>query len=106
LHKERILPGSLVTMARTCGKAKCKCQKGAKHVSLYLAVRVGESRKMIYVPRELEQAARAWVAAYQRARRLTDQVAQASLKRFLQAKQAIQDARPGPDRSAAEARPS
>jgi hypothetical protein len=35
-----LLRGSLVSMARTCGKAGCHCQQGKKHVSLYLAVRV------------------------------------------------------------------
>ena len=52
-----IARASLVTMARSCGKKGCRCARGEKHVSLYLAARVGKTRKMLYVPPELEEAA-------------------------------------------------
>jgi len=82
-HDQTLLAGSLVSMARTCGKPKCKCRHGHKHVSLYLAIRQGQQRKMIYVPPSLAPAVRAAVEAYQHAQRLTAQVSQACLGRFL-----------------------
>lgn len=77
---------SLVTMARRCGKPGCKCVQGEKHVSLYLAARVGKTRKMLYVPPELEAAARRWVENGKAAQGLLDQMSQAQLERFMQSK--------------------
>ena len=55
-----LLRGSLVRMRRTCGKKGCPCQQGEKHASLYLAVRSGGRRAMIYVPPALEETARVY----------------------------------------------
>jgi hypothetical protein len=74
---------SLVSMARACGKKNCKCAKGQKHVSLYLSTRVGKSRKMIYVPTELERHARVLVENFRAVEELIEEMSQASLKRFL-----------------------
>ena len=78
---------SLVSMARRCGKKNCKCAKGQKHVSLYLSTRVGKSRKMIYVPTELEGQARALVENFRSVEELIEKMSQASLKRFLEKKE-------------------
>ncbi len=77
---------SLVPMARTCGKRNCKCAKGEKHVSLYLSTRVGKSRKMIYVPAELEPEARTLVENFRAVEELIEEMSQASLTRFLEIK--------------------
>ena len=74
---------SLVTMARVCGKKNCRCVQGEKHVSLYLAARVGKTRKMLYVPPELEEVARRLVENSQAVQRLLDEMSQAQLERFL-----------------------
>jgi len=76
----------LVTMARSCGKKGCRCAQGQKHVSLYLAARVGKARKMLYVPRELEDAARALVENTRKVDALMEEMSQASLERFAQQK--------------------
>ena len=86
LHDQALLAGSLVTMARTCGKPKCKCRRGHPHVSLYLSIRAGPQRKMLYVPPSLESSVRAAIQTYQQAQRLTARVSQACLERFLAAK--------------------
>lgn len=101
LHDRMLLKGSLVTMARTCGKPNCKCQKGEKHVSLYLSIRVGEKRKMMYVPPRLEQTLRSWVEAKREVEELVGRISQACLERFLKAKQKELGRRPkkgGPPR--------
>ena len=77
---------SLVSMARKCGKKNCKCEKGEKHVSLYLSTRVGKARKMIYVPPRLEAQARALVENFRAVEEFIETISQASLKRFLEQK--------------------
>jgi hypothetical protein len=87
LHDRRFLCGSLVTMARTCGNPGCKCMRGQKHVSLYLSIKDGQKRRMIYVPPRWEQTIRAWVEVYQQIKQLTHDVSQQCLQRFLADKQ-------------------
>lgn len=77
---------SLVSMARTCGNKGCKCAKGEKHVSLYLATRVGKTRKMLYVPPELEDMARTLVENLRKAEELIEEMSQASLEQFAENK--------------------
>src|SRR5437870_5150761 len=81
-----LLRGSLVTMRRACGKSGCRCNEGQLHVSLYLSVRVGQRRKMIYVPPELEPRVREWVASSQEIDRLLEIVSQSCLEQVLKSK--------------------
>jgi len=83
LHQEPLLRGSVVTMSRVCGKAECRCTRGEKHVSLYLAIRGAEGRKMIYVPPAWEQTVCRWVDAWRKADGLIDAVSRECLLRFL-----------------------
>jgi len=83
LHQRPFLCGSLVTMHRTCGKPGCKCTRGELHPGLYLALRVGKERKMFHIPRAMEPAVRQWVATYQEAWRLMEQISGLCLKQFL-----------------------
>jgi hypothetical protein len=87
LHDRRFLCGSLVTMARTCGNPRCKCMRGQKHVSLYLSIKDGQKRKMIYVPPRWEQTIGAWVGVYQQIKQMTHEVSQQCLQHFLAGKQ-------------------
>lgn len=84
-----LLHGSLVTMRRACGKSGCRCNEGQLHVSLYLSVRVGRRRKMIYVPGELEAQVREWVASSQEVDRLLEIVSQSCLEQLLKSKREL-----------------
>lgn len=88
VHQEPLLRGSLVRMARVCGKPGCRCTRGKKHVSLYLAIRSSGVRKMIYVPSEWEETVRCWVEAWREADGLLDAVSGECLRRFLLGKSA------------------
>jgi hypothetical protein len=88
-----LLRGSLVTMRRRCGKPGCHCVDGEKHSSLYLAIRRGKQRKMIYVPSELEQQVREWVQSSQEIDRLLELVSQSCLEQLLQTKKGLPDQR-------------
>jgi len=81
-----LLRGSLVSMARTCGKAGCHCQQGEKHTSLYLAVRLNGRRRMIYVPATMESTVRGWVENAREVDRLLEFISQQCLKEFLEEK--------------------
>lgn len=82
-----LLRGSLVSMARTCGKAGCHCEQGEKHVSLYLAVRLNNRRRMVYVPPAMENTVRGWVENAQEVDRLLDFISQQCLTHFLHEKE-------------------
>ena len=94
LHEESFVLGSLVTMKRTCGKPGCKCNRGELHPGLYLALRVGKKRKMIHVPQSMEQTVRQWVANYQEAWHLMEQISEFCLKRFFVKKEPLRRKRP------------
>lgn len=85
--EEPLLRGSLVVMRRTCGKQGCHCQTGEKHASLYLAVRRGKRRTMIYVPPALEETVRVWVQNGRQVDELLDFVSQQCLEQLLEQKE-------------------
>jgi hypothetical protein len=94
LHEQPFLCGSLVSMQRTCGKPGCKCTRGELHAGLYLALRVGGQRKMFHVPQAMEPIIRQWVANYQEAWRLMEQISERCLKRFFLNKEPLRRKRP------------
>lgn len=83
LHDKPFVAGGLVRMTRTCGKANCKCTRGDKHVSWYLATRYKEARKMISIPRTWEKNVFEWVRAYKEIMRQMDIISQHCLERFM-----------------------
>jgi hypothetical protein len=78
-----LLRGSLVRMERTCGKKNCRCQQGQKHPALCLAIRFGNRRKMIYIPRALEDTVRLWVETGHEVDGLLDAISQHCLEALL-----------------------
>ena len=89
VHDQPFVCGSLVSLNRVCGKEGCKCSRGELHPGLCIALRVGEKRKMIYVPQALEATARRWVSTYQEAWRMMEEISQACFERFLKGKQKV-----------------
>lgn len=91
LHDHEVICGSVVTMARRCGKARCRCEQGEKHVSLYLSVKIRGKRRMVYIPAQLEQEVRRCVDAYREVQRLTQVVSEACVNRVLERKRERKD---------------
>jgi len=89
IANQELLRGSLVRMQRTCGKKNCRCRQGEKHPALYLAIRSGQRRVMIYVPAALEETVRRWVEAGQAVEGLVDAISQHCLQTLLERKQEI-----------------
>ena len=86
LHDHEVIRGSVVSMARRCGKAGCRCNRGEKHVSLYLSVKIEGKRRMVYIPAHLEDEVRRRVEAYREVQRLTQVVSEACVNRVLERK--------------------
>jgi hypothetical protein len=84
-----LMRGSLVVMRRKCGKPGCHCQQGEKHTSLYLAVRAGKRRTMIYIPAALEETVRQWVQRGRQVDELLDFISQQCLEQMLEEKQQV-----------------
>ena len=83
LHSKPLVVGSLVEMARTCGKPNCKCSAGGKHKSWYLSLRHKGKRKMLSVPHACENEIFEGVKAYQELWEQMGIISAASLERIL-----------------------
>lgn len=82
IHDQPLIVGSLVEMARTCGKPNCKCTTGEKHKSWYLSLRHKGKRTMIHISRGCEAAVFEGVRTYQELWRQIDAISQSSLERI------------------------
>ena len=78
-----LVHGSMIRMARCCGNPRCRCAtQGQKHVSWYLGVTEKRKTRMKHLPKGMETLVRRWVAQYQQARALLDQVSQEAWKKL------------------------
>ncbi len=62
----RVLPGSLITLRRKCGKASCRCATGAPHETPALSYSVGGRTKMLTLSAEEVPAVARAVARYRK----------------------------------------
>ncbi len=79
---EPLIRGSLITMARVCGGKNCRCLKGYKHRSLYLSQSRNGKLRMLYIPKEAEEAAKEGVFNYRRAKKLLNRLSQVHIARL------------------------
>ena len=88
INYSEYIHANLVNVARRCGNKNCRCiTKGQKHISLYLTtVRKDGARKMIYIPKTLEEEVRKMVARYFRIRYIVEEVSDINLERVLSKK--------------------
>lgn len=83
LHDADFIAGSLIRMKRTCGKEGCRCVRGEKHESLYLAYSEKGKRRMIIIPRDCVPKVTAAIDTYRRAKRLQHAVSDECRRRLL-----------------------
>ena len=85
---EGFLHGSLIVMARRCGKPSCRCASddGARHLSLCLGQTRGGKTTTLHIPADLEPLVRQWVDNFQEASRLLEQLSQEGRRRLAKAK--------------------
>jgi len=68
LKSREMVKGSVITLARRCGKPGCKCNRGEKHKSKYLSISDGGKTRMIYLKPEMEMKAGEAAERYRRFR--------------------------------------
>ena len=77
IGKGSFLRGSPVVMKRVCGNSSCRCKlEGKLHSSLYISKNKDGARKMIYVPKDLEQEVKAKIEAYQKIKNITEKISE------------------------------
>jgi hypothetical protein len=81
-HGGEFLRGSLTLMRHACGKPSCRCARGEKHESWYLAYSDRGRKRMVSVPRESLDAVREWIARHREAKGCLEALSQAGLGRL------------------------
>ena len=77
IGKGSFLWGSPVVMKRVCGNSSCRCKlEGKLHSSLYISKNKEGKRKMIYIPKDLEEETSAKIAAYHKIKDLTEKISE------------------------------
>ncbi|MBU1339644.1 MAG: hypothetical protein KKD56_11330 [Acidobacteria bacterium] len=69
-----LLRGTLSVRERVCGKPNCKCQRGEKHVSLFLSKSKDGKVEQLYIPKEKEELVRHWVKNYRDVQELLEKI--------------------------------
>jgi hypothetical protein len=88
INYSEFIHANLTIARRTCGNPRCRCiREGKKHVSLYLTTtRKDGKRKSIYIPKRLEEDAKAAVARYFKIKDILEEVSDINLARLLEEK--------------------
>jgi len=71
-----VLGGSLVRIAKHCGRPGCHCQKGEKHVGWYLTRRVNGKTQTTYVPQEMLEDVQGWTQEHRRLKKLMAEISE------------------------------
>ena len=75
--KGKFLRGNPVIMRRVCGNKNCRCVlEGKKHKSLYISKNKDGKRKMICIPKRMEEEVMAKLEAYQKIKELTERISE------------------------------
>jgi uncharacterized protein DUF6788 len=75
------LGASLVTIRRRCGRPGCHCAQGALHEGYYLTRAVAGKTRTVYVPRELVDEVRGWIAEHRRLKQVMRELTELALAR-------------------------
>ena len=77
---ENIVKGSPVRLNISCGKANCRCQKGEKHVCLYLSQSRRGKTKMTYIPKRHEKSLQEGVRRHRELLKIVEKLSECNLK--------------------------
>ena len=86
VHGDSLVSGCLVRREVKCGKPGCKCNRGEKHVALYLVYTQEGKCRQIYVPREWEERVRKWIQQFRTARGLLRELSQMHRRKIVDRK--------------------
>jgi len=71
-----VLGGSVVRIAKHCGRPGCHCQRGEKHVGWYLTRPVKGKTQTTYVPQEMLEEVQGWIQEHRRLKQLMAEIAE------------------------------
>jgi hypothetical protein len=74
-----VLAASLVTIEKQCGRAGCHCQRGEKHRGHYLTYKEKGKTRTVYVPLDMIEEVKSWIAEHRRLKKLSQEVSQLAL---------------------------
>jgi hypothetical protein len=75
-----LLAASLAEVHKTCGQPSCACHHGGpRHPAHHLTLKEGGKTRTVYVPVDLLDDVRSWVAEHQRLKQLRAEVSQLAL---------------------------
>jgi hypothetical protein len=74
-----ILAASLVRITKTCGRPACRCYRGEKHVAYHLSYQIRQKTHVVYVPVDLLEEVRSWIAEHRRLKRLLQEISQLTI---------------------------
>ncbi len=75
-----VLSASLVQMHKHCGNPSCHCLKGGpKHVGNYVTCKIANKTRTVYVPLDLVEEVRSWIAEHHRLKQLLQEIQLLSL---------------------------
>ena len=77
-----IMHASAIVMRRVCGKPNCRCTRGHKHESLYVARSDQGKQYMKCVPKAKEPQVKAWVQRYKEVKDTINQLSALYWKEF------------------------
>lgn len=83
-----LLHGSIIEMFRRCGRPNCRCasNEAFKHRAIYLGQTIKGKTTMVYVPARAEKLVRQWVANFQQAEELLEQISRQGRARLREIK--------------------
>ena len=75
-----VLAASLAAVSKRCGQPSCACHHGgALHRAHHLTFKEGGKTRTVYVPQDLLEEVRTWVAEHHRLKSLSAEISQLTL---------------------------
>src|SRR5215471_7377122 len=81
-RRARLVPGTPVLAAtltqvrKRCGQPTCHCSHGQPHLAWHLTYKAKGKTRTVYVPHDLLDDVRSWIAAHKRLKTLLDEIHQ------------------------------
>jgi hypothetical protein len=70
------LAGTLTQVRKRCGRPCCRCYRGEPHTAWHLSYKVKGKTRSVYVPQDLLDDVRSWLAEHRRLKALQAEVHQ------------------------------
>jgi len=74
VHWTEFVHGTPTLRRNTCGKAGCRCERGEKHLALYLTRGQKGKYRQLHVSREWERRVKSWVKQYKEVQKLVESI--------------------------------